>query len=279
MAGERQREIWNGPVAAGLLAVRAPLDAAVRPYGLAAMEALRPAVGERALDVGCGVGETTRELAGRVGPSGAALGVDVAERFVEVARRESAGCSNAEYLHADAQSHPFPDGFDLCYSRFGLMFFEDPPAAFRNLRGALRPAGRLAAVVWGPPASCAWVELPLRVLRGHRPGAGGPSTSGPGPFSLSDAAALARLAEGAGFAQVRVEALDLPFRCGDGVEAAADFLVRFGPAAAALREAGGEGERLRPVVAAELRELLAPWAGARGVELPSAALLLTAATP
>jgi SAM-dependent methyltransferase len=276
MANERQRTLWNGPAAAGLLAIRAPLDAAVRPYGLAALDALHPAAGERALDVGCGVGETTRELARRVGPAGVAVGVDVSDRLVEVARRESAGLSNVEYLVADAQSHPFTGGFDLCYSRFGLMFFEDPPAAFRNLRRALRAGGRLAAVVWGPPASCAWVELPLAILRRQRPDAAGAGAPGPGPFSLADAAEVRALVEGAGFTGARVDPLALPFRCGDSAADAAALLVRFGPAAAALREAGAEGERLRPLVEEELRDLLAPWVGPGGVELPSLALLLTA---
>jgi SAM-dependent methyltransferase len=279
VAAGRQIDLWNGPVAAGLLAIRGPLDVAVRPHGLSALDALQPAAGERALDVGCGVGETTRELARRVGPAGAAVGVDVARSFLDVARAESAGLANVAYLLADAQTHPFAAEFDLCYSRFGLMFFEDPPAAFRNLRRALRPGGRLSAVVWGPPASCAWLQLPLRALREHRPGAAGPSTSGPGPFSLSDAAALRGLAAGAGFADVRVEALELPFRCGETVDEAAGFLVRFGPAAAALREAGEEGDRLRPEVASRLAQLLVPWKGPRGIELPSAELLVTARAP
>jgi len=276
---EEQQRLWNGPAAARLLAIRAPLEAALRPHGLAALDALRPAPGERALDVGCGAGETTRELARRVAPSGSAVGLDLAEPFLAVARAESAGAANVGWLLADAQSHPFAAEYDLCYSRYGLMFFDDPPRAFANLRRALRPGGRLAAVVWGPPDACGWVELPMRALRARLPAAAGASRHGPGPFSLCDAEALARLAAGAGFADVRVDRLALPFRCGDGAGDAAPFLLRFGPAAAALREAGDAGERARPAVEAELREALAPWQGPRGVELPSAELLLSASAP
>jgi SAM-dependent methyltransferase len=278
MPNEGQVRLWNGPSAAGLLAVRGPLESAVRPLGLAAMDALHPATGERALDVGCGLGETTRELARRVGPDGAVVGVDVAEPFLDVAREESR-VANVTYLLADAQTHPFPADFDLCYSRLGLMFFDDPLAAFRNLRRALRPGGRLGAVVWGPPAACGWVDLPLRALRAQGPAAAGPTTSGPGPFSLSDGPALVRLLAEAGFADVLVEPVDLPFHCGVTPEDAASFLLRFGPAGAALREAGEEGKRIRPRVEAILREALVPWTGPRGVELPSSELIATATAP
>jgi SAM-dependent methyltransferase len=279
MPNEGQLRFWNGPAAAGLLAVRGAHEAAERPYGLAALDALRPAAGERALDVGCGLGETTRELARRVGPAGAVVGIDIAQLFLDVARQESAALGNVTYLLADAQTHPFAVDFDLCYSRFGLMFFDDPPVAFRNLRRALRPGGRLAAVVWGPPASCVWVELPLRALRAELPSAAGATTSGPGPFSLSDGPALVRLLSDAGFANVRVEPADLPFRCGDTADDAASFLLRFGPAGAALREAGEEGTLIRPRVEATLREALVPWVGERGVELPSSELIVTATAP
>ncbi|MFL5263883.1 MAG: class I SAM-dependent methyltransferase [Anaeromyxobacteraceae bacterium] len=279
MANEKQLALWNGPGAAGLLAVRPSLEAAIEPLGLATIDALRPAAGERALDVGCGLGETTLELARRVGPRGAAVGVDVAQPFLAVAREESRGVWNVSYLLADAQTHPFAAGFDLCFSRLGLMFFDDPPAAFGNLRRALRPGGRFAAVVWGPPAACAWVELPLRAVRGVLPSVPDPATSGPGPFSLSDRAALLGLLSDAGFADVRVEPAELPFRCGETPEQAAPFLLRFGPAAAALREAGPEGQRLRPRVEAALRDALVRWRGPRGVELPSSQLFATATAP
>jgi SAM-dependent methyltransferase len=279
MANEQQLALWNGPGAAGLLGVRAELEAATRPLGLAAIDALHPAAGERALDVGCGAGDTALELARRVGPRGAVLGVDVAQPFLAVAREESRGVGNVTYLLADAQTHPFAAEFDVCLSRLGVMFFDDPPAAFRNLRRALRPGGRFAAVVWGPPAACAWVELPLRAVRLCLAGAPDPATAGPGPFSLCDRAALARLLAGAGFGDVRVEPLDVPFHGGASAAEAASFLLRFGPAAGALREAGPAGEAARPAVEAALREALEPWAGPRGVALASSALLATASAP
>jgi len=279
VSNEEQVRFWNGPVAAGLLDIRRPLEDAVLPYGLAALEALGVAGGERVLDVGCGLGTTTRELARRVGPTGSAVGVDVGASGLARARAESSGAANASYLLADAQTHPFAAEFHLCYSRFGLMFFDDPEAAFRNLRRALRPLGRLAAVVWGPPAACDWVKLPLRALGELLPSVGPPRSPGPGPFSLSDGPALEALLRRAGFSEARADPLPLPMRCGATTAQAASFLLRFGPAAAALREAGPEGERVRPKAEELLAEALSARAGEQGILLSSQALLVTARTP
>jgi len=259
-----QIRIWNEVNAARWLKLRGPLTATLTPYGEAAMDALAPRRGERLLDVGCGFGETTTELARR---SGNVLGVDVVEQFLAIARAEAA--PGARYLLADAQTHPFEDRFeerfDGIYSRFGLMFFEDPAAAFANLRSALRPSGRLAAVVWGPPEDNEWSGLPMQVLRRHMPVR--EPGRGPGPFGLSDRAALARLLAGAGFVRADVAPLRLPFAADVSV------LLQTGVAAAALREAGPEGERLRPQLEQELREAI----GGRAVE--GVALLVQASAP
>jgi len=205
------------------------------PGGEAALDALSPRRGEPALDVGCGFGETTLELARRTGD---ALGIDVCEPFVETARAEAR--DGARYLLADAQTHRFGEQFDLLHSRFGVMFFEDPLAAFANLRSALRPDARMAVAVWGPWQENEWVTLPLEVLRRQIP-APDPSP-GPGPFALADAAALARLLAAAGFARVSIARVEKPF------VADAAHLAQQGPAAAALRAAGaGEDVRARLV--------------------------------
>ena len=178
------------------------------------------------------------------------------------------------YLSADAQTQAFDTAFDLCFSRFGVMFFDDPPAAFANLRRALRPGGRFAAVVWAPARQNAWVEVPLRVVTAYLPPP--PPTSGPGPFSLSDPALLEQLLAGAGFSRPRVTPLSLPYPSGATVEAAARLLLQLGPSAAILRDAGEATERLRPVIEADLRAALVPFATPRGIELPAMALVATA---
>lgn len=258
MANEEQIRIWNEVNARRWLKMRPRAVRSLANYGEAALRALAPRPEEKALDVGCGFGETTQALARLTGD---ALGVDVSEPLLRVARAEAA--HGARYLLADAQTYRFQERFDLCFSRFGLMFFDDMAAAFANLHAALRPGGRFAAVVWGPPAENDWAQLPLRVLRRHiaAPEPGGP---GPGPFSLADAKLFHRILEGAGFRQVSVERLALPF-----LADAAD-LLDLGPAAAALREAGEAGERLRPSLVAELSKEMP--AQLRGVALLATAV-------
>jgi len=272
MANEEQNRIWNEVNAPRFLALRGELEKALAPFGRAAIDALAPARGDSALDVGCGFGATTTDLAFRVGPSGRVLGVDVCEPFLAAARAEAP--ANVRYLSADAQTQAFDTAFDLCFSRFGVMFFDDPPAAFANLRRALRPGGRFAAVVWAPARQNAWVEVPLRVVTAYLPPP--PPTSGPGPFSLSDPALLEQLLAGAGFSRPRVTPLSLPYPSRATVEAAAPLLLQLGPSAAILRDAGEATERLRPVIEADLRAALVPFATPRGIELPAMALVATA---
>ena len=147
MANEEQRRIWNEVNAPRFFAIRDQLEESLGPFGRAAIDALAPVRGDSALDVGCGFGATTTDLAFRVGPSGRVLGVDLCEPFLAAARAEAP--RNVRYLSVDAQTHVFDTAFDLCFSRFGVMFFDDPPAAFANLGRALAPPTR--PLGGGPP--------------------------------------------------------------------------------------------------------------------------------
>src|SRR5260370_25838348 len=139
MANQEQIRIWNEVNARRWLKMRERAVRSLVIYGEEALQALAPRRGEKALDVGCGFGETTIALARLTGD---ALGVDVSEPLLRVAGAEAA--HGARYLLADAQTHPFEERFDLCFSRFGIMFFDDIAAAFPKLRAALQPGGRLA---------------------------------------------------------------------------------------------------------------------------------------
>ena len=240
MANEEQVRLWNEVNAERWLRLREPMTRPLLPWGNAALEALAPQAGESALDVGCGCGDTTVALARR---TGRALGVDVCEPFLRIAREEAV--PGARYLLADAQTHRFEEQFDLCFSRFGLMFFEDPAAAFANLRSAMRPGGRFAAAVWGPWQDNEWGTLPMRVLRAIVPSAPPEPARGPGPFALSGKGQFARLLEGAGFNQVSVTPLEFPFM------ANAAQLAEQGPAAAFLRTTRAD-ERARARFSADL---------------------------
>jgi SAM-dependent methyltransferase len=177
-------------------------------FGRRAIDGLALEPGERVLDVGCGTGPTTIELARRVMPGGAVLGVDIAPSMLEAARARAAseGIDNAEFVVADAQAGDLGDGgFDAVFSQFGVMFFSDPGAAFANLRRFLREGGRIAFACWQDVFVNEWMLVPgsaVVAVTGQLPPMPGPGE--PGPFSLADPAHVEDLLAGAGFGSIDV---------------------------------------------------------------------------
>ena len=180
------------------------------PYGTVAIDALPLGDGNRVLDIGCGPGHTTIELAERVAPEGHVHGVDVSSAMIAEAQRRveqaiAEGDLNPDSVDvsiADVQHDDLGTGFDAAFSRFGVMFFDDPEAAFANIASALRPDGRLSFVVWGRVTDNPWATVPTAAAAQALGVALDPSDpGGPGPFSLGDVGALGRLLDGAGFAE------------------------------------------------------------------------------
>ncbi len=275
-ANEEQRRHWNeeaGPVWARR---QAEMDRVLEPYGLLALEAAGIAPGASVLDVGCGCGATTLELARRAGPGGRVLGIDLSEPMLARARERAAaaGAGGVRFELADAQEHPFEPGtFDRVYSRFGVMFFEDPVRAFANLRRGLRPDGSLCFVCWQGLERNAWLQVPLRALAPIVALPPPPPPGAPGPLSLGDEGRLRRLLGAAGFARVAVEGRELPFATGTGVRETAAFFLEVGPVARVLRE---QPEAPRDRMEEALAAALAPFETGRGVELPSAVFVVRA---
>jgi SAM-dependent methyltransferase len=181
------------------------------------------------LDVGCGTGRSTREVA-RVATSGSVVGVDLSAKMLEHARTAASaeGLSNVRFEQADAQVHPFPPGaFDLALSAFGAMFFADPVAAFGNIAGALRPGGGLALLVWRGLEHNEWVGAIREVLSVGR-ALPTPPAGGPGPFGLADRSLTQRVLTDAGFLAVGFDEIRVPIRFGDDAEDAFSFVSTLG---------------------------------------------------
>lgn len=273
-----QIDYWNDTAGPKWVALQEALDRQIGPLGHAAMDAARVTPGDEVLDVGCGCGATSLELARRVAPGGRVVGIDVSTVMLEVARgaAERTATTGLSFENADAQTVGLPPGaFDVVFSRFGVMFFADPGAAFANLRRALHPGGRLAFVCWQPLGSNPWMALPLMAALQHMPAPAPAPPGAPGPFAFADPERVRGILGGAGFAEVALDPLEMELVVGGGrdLDGTVDFLLQMGPLGSALRAADPD---LRDRVAAAVRTAVEPFAEATGgVRMASAAWLAT----
>jgi SAM-dependent methyltransferase len=274
-------EAWSGPLFDLFVKYRELTAAGLGAHGEAAMQLSPPRPGERVLDLGCGFGETTLQLAGLVGESGSALGIDVSEPFIEAARKEAEGVANVDFMVADVQTLELPREFDYAYARMGLMFFANPVAALRNVADALNPGGRLCAVVWRRKLDNQWVHRAEQVVEEYldHPEESDEPTCGPGPFSMANADTLTEQLTIAGFEEISLRRSDLPLKIGDDLDQAVEFNMALGPAGEVLRLWGDRVDEIRPKIAAELRETLAEFEGPNGVFAPASTWLITARVP
>lgn len=184
---------------------------------------------DHVLDIGCGTGMTTRDAA-RAASQGTALGIDLSTRMLDYARTRAAkeGLTNVEFVRADAQVHPLAAGsFDVAISSFGAMFFNDPVAAFANIRRSLRDGGRLALMTWQPFERNEWLTVMFESLGAGR-NLPTPSAGHPGPFGLADEAAVRLTLEQAGYTSVELTPLAAPMWFGADTDAAWEFVLHMG---------------------------------------------------
>jgi SAM-dependent methyltransferase len=262
-------QAWNGPEGDDWARDWERYDAGVEGYHRRLLEAAAPVAGERALDVGCGIGQVTRDLA-RLGLR--ATGIDLSRQMLEKGRELAAGIAGAELVEGDAQVHPFPDGaFDLVTSRFGAMFFADRAAAFSNLARATRPGGRIALIAWQEVAANEWLqEIRGALALGRELPA--PPVGVAGPFGLADADRACEVLHQAGYDGVRAEAVTEPFVAGRDVDDAYAFLSVNGVVRGLLE---GLPAPLAEQGLANLRASFAAHATADGVVYDSATWLFT----
>ncbi len=247
-------------------------------FGRHAMDSLTLGPGARVLDVGCGTGLTTVELARRVSPEGTAVGLDIAPSMLTAARARAdlEGVDNAEFVVGDAQSGDLDGVYDAVFSQFGVMFFSDPAAAFANMRRALRIGGRIAFACWQGLFENEWMFVPgsaVVAVTGALPPMPGPGE--PGPFSLADPGYVERLLLGAGFSSIEVlpHAEQVVVDAGQ-LEMVAEAACRVGAVREALEATDDPEfhERLRSAVRAALLERVQDGQ----LRLGAAALLVTA---
>ena len=271
---------WNGAMGQRWAAMQREIDGVVVPFGDAALKAAAPQPGERVIDIGCGCGDTSIEIARMVGEAGAVLGIDVSEPMLEVARSRGvlARYTQLAFRDDDASAAELPANTDLLFSRFGVMFFSEPFPAFSHLRKSLRAGGRCVFVCWRAPRDNAWAMTPLSAARnamGITPAPTDPHA--PGPFAFADEERVRDILSGAGFSGIDVQRFDAAVFLGATPRSAAEGSVRIGPVSRLVREVGVEH---LPTILEAVERTLAPLATPDGqVRLNGSTWIVSASNP
>ena len=287
MAGENDIviEAWNTVLFDKFCRFKHLLIQGLSPHSDEALARHPQPEGARVLDVGCGFGDSTRLIAKRVGPAGAAVGVDCAGNFIDAAKREAkeAGIDNASFFVADVQTEDLRGPYDFAFSRFGTMFFMMPGAAMRNIRKSLKPGGKFTMIVWRRREENPWLhEAELRVKE-IIPVIAHEDTEqvhcGPGPFSMAGPDMVSTMLRSAGYDRIAFERFDADICIGRNMAEAIEFAMALGPAGEIIRLAGEEGQKRKDAVIAALHDTLSPYARNDGVWGPSSTWFVTARNP
>jgi len=269
-----QVEYWNGAAGQRWADKFSDTDRGLARIGAALLAFAGARPGEQVLDIGCGAGASTLELARKVKPKGTVTGIDISAPMLAVAsRRAMENGEHIEFIKADATVHPFTPSYDLLFSRFGVMFFADPVATFANLKRALRQGGRFAFVCWRAFPENLWAYVPYKAAEPLLPPQEPSDPHAPGPFAFADAERVKSILTHAGFGNVTIETLDTTMNLGPTVEHAAKETLVFGPLSRAATDLPEDlRDRIKKVVEQRLQE----FAGAEGVTPPAACWLVAA---
>lgn len=276
MTNEAQIAHWSGEGGQNWVEHHERFDRMLEPFGRHVIEAVAPAAGERILDVGCGNGALTLDIAERVQPGGEAVGVDISGPMLQFARTRAAerGLDEVTFFEGDAQVHRFePGSFDAIVSRFGVMFFDDPEVAFTNLASALRPGGRVAFACWRPIWDNEWMLVAVSALLEHVPPPPPSEPDAPGPFAFGDPDRVRTVLAAANLDAVELRPIDEPARIGRSLDDTMTFLRNSEMSRALLQDVPDE-TAARAWAAVE--RVLADYDGPDGVVMAGGAWLVTA---
>ncbi len=261
----------------------------IEGYASISEEALKrhcPPIGSRVLDVGCGFGDCTMEIAKSIGEDGTATGVDCASNFIAECEQSAAddGIKNAHFFVADVEVDDLGGPYDEAFARFGTMFFNMPSLAMKNVRSALRPGGKFTQVVWRKREANPWLHDAELCVQGIVPVVSHDDTDavhcGPGPFSMAGADMVSDMLKATGFEKIQFERFDTDICIGRNIEEAIQFALEIGPAGEIIRLAGEEGERLKGEVIVALEDVIGKFEKEDGLFwAPSSAWLITAYNP
>jgi SAM-dependent methyltransferase len=238
LANRDQVALWNETSGTIWVEMQAVLDRMLAPFADLVVENGFPGEGSRVLDIGCGAGATTLAMARRLGASCGCVGVDISAPLLAAARSHAAasGLASATFVQADAQTHAFArESFDAVISRFGVMFFDDPEAAFANMRNAVRRGAKLTFAAWRSPAENPFMTTAARAAAPILPNLKTPPPDAPGQFAFADGERVRRILESSGWNDINLRAVDIPATLSEAHLQA--YITKLGPVGQVLREA------------------------------------------
>ena len=267
IANQEQREFWSDIKGDLWVTLQPRIDMMLAAFGNKALDTLDPQSGERILEIGCGTGTTTLALGERVGVSGEILAADLSQPMINKAiERADLGAQHPiTFVEVDAQVHNFPTAmFDAVYSRFGVMFFDDPVAAFRNIRKAVRPGGRMVYVCWADRKANPWIRIPAGAAKAFLDLPAPPPDNAPGQFSMENEARVQQILRDAGWSDISLERFTVDGSIGSNTADAAGFITKMGPMSEpfALADPDTQNKTLKVI-----EEALTPYSNDSGVTL------------
>lgn len=270
---DEQSSRWNGHSGQVWVQSQGLLDQVMKPLEELLVRPVIAGSGLRILDVGCGAGATTFAAAQRMGAPGSCVGVDISEPMIEAARERARDSEvPVSFLLADAQTHEFePASFDLIMSRFGVMFFPDPVAAFTNLRAAARAGGALRMLVWRSPQDNPFMTTAERAAAPLLPDLPARIPDAPGQFGFADETRVHHILSESGWGDIGIGPADV--ECAMPLDALTHYFTNFGPVGLALP---GADASTRAAVIEVVRAAFEPFVHGDQVRYTSACWLIDA---
>lgn len=278
MINSEMSEYWNGAGGKKWVGLHEKTNEFIMPLGQNAIDLAAIEEGELVLDIGCGCGKTSFDIANIVGQTGHVNGLDISRVMINEARahKRLSGVKNVTFQCADAQSLELEAMlYDLVYSRFGVMFFDDPIAAFSNIRSSLDKTGRLAFTCWQSPLDNQWISLPLSIVLKYIPPVEQTDMNAPGPFAFADAQRVSTILNTAGFSNIQVSPYKTPVTFGHNIADAAHALTQLGPAANSITNSELDAETTSKILN-DLQWALEPYVTDNGIMLGAATWVVTA---
>ena len=279
MANEQQTEFWSGSGGEYWVVNQQQMDTMLEPLGARALTRIDLSGVRHLLDVGCGTGTTTMDIAARLPEGARVTGADLSVPMTEYARSRlaPAGISNADFMTCDLQTDELEaDMFDAAFSRFGVMFFDQPVIGFSNIRTAMKSGAPLAFVCWQTPRENLWHSLAVAKAKEFIEMPAAPDPRAPGPFAFADADYVTSILTDAGFGDIVIEphTQTVELFSGQDVRNAAENFARINPIISAFITEAGD-DKAEPLIDG-LAETLAPYHKKGALHFPSATWLVSA---